>query len=241
MSIEILLIIITTSVIQSLFGVGVLLFGTPLLLLIGTEFLDTLLILLPLSIAINLIQIIKGYRFIDIKFYKKVLTITIPLIMVFLLIGITAKINFVFFVGIFLIFVALKDYLPLVNRVLEFIGGYQKFYLALMGMLHGLTNLGGSLLTAIVYSKEKQKEITRATIAICYASFGIFQVITLLFLDKNNLSLFVININYMLIGIFIYFIVEKVIYSRINNQKYSVIFSGFLFVTGFMLIVKNAL
>ena len=240
MSIEILLIITTTSVIQSLFGVGVLLFGTPLLLLIGTEFLDTLLILLPLSIAINLIQIIKGYPFIDIKFYKKVLTITIPLIMVFLLIGITTKINFVFFVGIFLIFVALKDYLPLVNRVLEFIGGYQQFYLALMGMLHGLTNLGGSLLTAIVYSKEKQKEITRATIAICYASFGIFQVITLLFLDKNNLSLFVININYMLIGIFIYFIVEKVIYSRINNQKYSVIFSGFLFVTGFMLIVKNS-
>lgn len=44
----------------------------------------------------------------------------------------------------------------------------------------------------------------------------------------------------LLIGIFIYFIVEKVIYSRINNQKYSEIFSGFLFVTGFMLIVKDS-
>jgi|APSaa5957512622_1039677.scaffolds.fasta_scaffold53752_2 uncharacterized protein len=237
---ETILIIIVTSAIQSLFGVGVLLFGTPLLLLIGNEYLETLLILLPLSIAINLIQITKGYHFIDIKFYKKVLTITIPLIMIFLLIGITTKINFGYLVGIFLVFVALKDCLPLANRVLEFIGKYQKLYLALMGMLHGLTNLGGSLLTAIVYSKEKQKEITRATIAVCYATFGIFQVITLLMLDKKNLSLFVNNINYLLIGLVIYFIVEKVIYSKINNQKYSIIFSGFMLLTGFLLIVKNA-
>lgn len=236
---ETILIIIVTSAIQSLFGVGVLLFGTPLLLLIGNEYLDTLLILLPLSIAINLIQITKDYHFIDIKFYKKVLTITVPFIMIFLLIGITTKINFDFLVGIFLVFVALKDYFPLVKKVLEFIGKYQKLYLALMGMVHGITNLGGSLLTAIVYSKEKQKEITRATIAICYASFGIFQVITLLILEKNDLSLFINNINYLLIGIVIYFIIENVIYSKINNQRYSIIFSGFMFLAGFLLIVKN--
>ena len=108
----------------------------------------------------------------------------------------------------------------------------------IMGILHGLTNLGGSLLTAIVYSREKQKEITRATIATCYATFGVFQVITLIIIDKNNITLFKNNIYYMLIGISIYFIIEKVIYSKIDNQKYSVMFSGFMLITGLLLIIK---
>jgi uncharacterized protein len=238
MSITILLIIIITSVIQSFFGVGILLFGTPLLLLMGNEFLEALLILLPLSIAINSFQIIKDYSFIDISFYKNVLIFTIPLIMAFLFISITTNINIVFFVGVFLIFVSLKNYFSLLNRILEFVGRFQKTYLIIMGILHGLTNLGGSLLTAIVYSKEKQKEITRATIATCYATFGVFQVITLIIIDKNNIIFFKNNIYYMLIGISIYFIIEKFIYSKINNQKYSVMFSGFMLITGLLLIIK---
>jgi uncharacterized membrane protein YfcA len=53
MPIDILLIVVSTSVIQSVFGVGVLLFGTPLLLLLGYEFVDALGVLLPVSIAIS--------------------------------------------------------------------------------------------------------------------------------------------------------------------------------------------
>jgi hypothetical protein len=41
-------------VIQSLFGVAIVLFGTPLLLLLGYDFSYTLSVLLPISIAINL-------------------------------------------------------------------------------------------------------------------------------------------------------------------------------------------
>jgi len=50
---DILLVVIVTPVVQSLFGVGVLLFGTPLLLLPGHDFADVLAVLLPISISIN--------------------------------------------------------------------------------------------------------------------------------------------------------------------------------------------
>ena len=49
-----------------------------------------------------------------------------------------------------------------------------------MGIIHGLTNLGGSLLTAIVYSKEYEKHKTRVTLGIIYATFAIFQILVLI-------------------------------------------------------------
>jgi len=82
MEIGILIVIIVTASIQSLFGVGVLLFGTPLLLLLGYPFLETLLILLPISASINLLQVLKDYREIDLNIYKSILLLTIPFIVV---------------------------------------------------------------------------------------------------------------------------------------------------------------
>jgi hypothetical protein len=51
---EIMLTVAVTSIIHSVFGAGVLLFGTPLLLLFGYGFVNILIVLLPISIAINL-------------------------------------------------------------------------------------------------------------------------------------------------------------------------------------------
>jgi len=65
MAADIMLIVAVTSVIQSLFGAGILLFGTPLLLLFGYEFIDVLIVLLPISLAINLMQIIQHHAHIE--------------------------------------------------------------------------------------------------------------------------------------------------------------------------------
>jgi len=50
--------VVIASVVQSIFGVGVLLFGTPILMLHGYEFSDILTTLLPISIAISFSQIL---------------------------------------------------------------------------------------------------------------------------------------------------------------------------------------
>jgi len=70
MFIDILLTVIFTAAIQSMFGTGVLLFGTPLLLLYGYDFQFALTILLPTSILINLLQLINKYKNIEIQFIR---------------------------------------------------------------------------------------------------------------------------------------------------------------------------
>ena len=56
----------------------------------------------------------------------------------------------------------------------------------IMGIIHGITNLGGALLSAIVFSKDLSKDSKRTTIAICYLTFAVFQIITLLIAFNDN-------------------------------------------------------
>ena len=53
-----LIIIIVLCAFQSVFGVGLLLFGTPFFLMIGYDFISTLAIILPVSVLISFLQII---------------------------------------------------------------------------------------------------------------------------------------------------------------------------------------
>jgi hypothetical protein len=139
----------------------VLLFGTPLLLLVGYDFIESIAVLLPISITINLFQIIKDYKSVDFDFYKNILIFSIPFVILFLFLVTKVKINISFFIGVFLLSVAVKDYSPRINKYLKFATRYEKAYFSIMGFIHGLTNLGGSLLTAIVHSKGYEKQITR--------------------------------------------------------------------------------
>ncbi|TXL15442.1 hypothetical protein BMR05_03770 [Methylococcaceae bacterium HT4] len=179
MPVDILAALILTTVIQSLFGVGILLFGTPLLLLLGYDFSYTLSVLLPISIAINMLQVVKHYNYINFDLYKNILLYSIPFIVLFLFIITNIKVNIGLLIGVFLIFVALKNIFPRIEQSLRTMIKYERIYLMIMGVVHGITNLGGSLLTALVHEQGHSKNITRVTIAICYATFAVFQLLTL--------------------------------------------------------------
>jgi hypothetical protein len=149
---DILATILLTATIQSLFGVGVLLFGTPILLVLGYDFITALTILLPISLTINLLQVSKDYRHVQAPFYRQVLTLSIPCVVLCLLLVTTLKLNIGSIVGLFLIVAALKSVYAPFNRLIESLVRYERTYFIVMGIVHGLTNLGGSLLTAIIHS-----------------------------------------------------------------------------------------
>ena len=134
MSIDILIIVAITSFIQSIFGVGVLLYGTPLLLLQGYSFIYAVTILLPISIVINLFQIAKDYKSIDFGFYKNILIYSIPVVVIFLSVVINFTINIDIIIGIFLIFVSAKNYHYKVNKVINSLIRYEKVYFIIMGI-----------------------------------------------------------------------------------------------------------
>lgn len=239
MPVDILLTVIATSIIQSLFGVGVLLFGTPLLLLLDYDFITALHVLLPISIAINTLQLLKHYSFVDRNFLHQVLIYTIPFVVLLLFIVSVAKINISYLVGTFLIIVALKNFSSAISRTLDALVKYEKAYLAAMGIIHGLSNLGGSLLTAIVHQKQYKKDTTRATVAVCYASFAVFQLLTLAFIDTNSQIAKLNSMALLQVGVIVFLFMEESVYSHLDNEKYSKIFAIFLFASGIVLITKS--
>ncbi|MCR4291133.1 MAG: TSUP family transporter [Candidatus Scalindua sp.] len=253
-SVYTLIVIIITSTVQSVFGVGVLLFGTPLLLLQYEKLTLVLPIVLPISIAINIFQVVKHYKYIDIDFYKRILFITIPFVIIFLALVLFLEAKFKnvgigIFVGMFMLFVAVKSYSRKIEQILKAFVKYEKTYFAVMGIIHGLTNLGGSLLTAIVHEKNYPKDTTRVTVGVSYGTFALFQILTLLLaiigiisipgFAADNMNISFSNVIYLMVGVIIFLLTEKFLYTNIDNEKYSKIFAVFLFVSGILLIVKS--
>jgi len=173
---DILAAIVVTATIQSLFGVCVLLFGTPILLILGYEFVTALTILLPISLAINLAQVGWHRRQINRPFYRKILLLSIPFMVLCLFLVTRTKVSIGPLIGCFLIVVALKGVWPPVHRLIDSLVRHERTYFILMGVTHGLTNLGGSLLTAIVHHKHYSKDVTRVTTAVSNGTFALFQL-----------------------------------------------------------------
>jgi uncharacterized protein len=235
---DILATIVVTATIQSLFGVGVLLFGTPVLLLLGYEFVTALTILLPISLAINLAQMGWHYKQIDRAFYRKILLFSIPFVMLCLFLVTRTKVNIGPFLGLFLIVVALKDVWPPLHRLIDSLIRHERVYFIVMGIIHGLTNLGGSMLTALVHHKHYSKDGTRVTTAVSYATFVLFQLLTLLVsLPSFDLPAEQI-VFYMTTGVSVFFFMEHLVYAHISPERYRAIFSVFLFLSGTALILK---
>ena len=79
-------IIIILCTFQSLFGVGLLLFGTPTFLLLGYSFVETLIFLLPISIIISFLQIIYNNN-LNKKNSKEFIIYCIPFLVFFLILS----------------------------------------------------------------------------------------------------------------------------------------------------------
>lgn len=239
MPVDILLTVVATSVIQSIFGVGVLLFGTPLLLLLGYGFVDALGVLLPVSIAISALQFVRHYEYLDTGFYKNVLVYSIPLVVLFLIVVTTAKINISLLIGPLLIVVALKNFSTVIDRALQSVVKYERLYLMAMGLVHGISNLGGSMLTAIIYSKQYPKNKTRVTAAASYAALASCQLATLLLIGSDFTVSFADKITFIQVAVVVFLLTEEMLYNGIDNEKYSKIFAMFLFASGILLITKS--
>ena len=115
---------------------------------------------------------------------------------------------------------------------------YEKIYLSFLGALHGFTNLGGSLLSVIVFSKDMSKESKRSTVAICYLSMALVQVFTLVY-SGSIMSIFSIsNYIYWIVGILTFLTTEKLFF-KIEEKSYIKYCNTFLFIIGIVLIVKD--
>lgn len=175
---DVIVVILIFTIVQSVFGVGLLVFGTPTLLLLGHPFKEILSSLLPASIAISLLQL-RGAPLPDRFFLSQfvvwcLLPLAIALVLV-LQLGMMVNLNLA--VAIALAgFAVVRISARVRERTEVWMAQHMRGWLVLMGLVHGLSNLGGGPLVILAAYRHKHKEKIRQFVAFCYASFAAIQL-----------------------------------------------------------------
>ena len=231
-----LLIIIFLSIFQSVFGIGLLLIGTPTLLLLGYDFFNVLNILLPFSITISLLQVIYSKEA-DPRFNMRILLYCIPSL-IFALSILTKyqnNIDFILLISFTIIFFSIINLSKFKNIIFNNSNKRINIGLIILGFIHGFTNLGGSFFTLICMNINKQKKLIRHNIASGYLILGIFQ---LLFINIFYEKLVISNLYYFYICI-ISFFVAQYFYNKINNQLFLKILNITMLLYGIYIFLNN--
>jgi uncharacterized membrane protein YfcA len=184
-------IIALLAIVQSIFGIGLLVFGTPTLLLLGLDFSEALGWLLPASIVISTIQTLADpSRACSIWRGGHLLLCLIPLVASLALVlwlDLQARLDVV--IGLTLIAASAIRYNSNLQRhISRFIAFGERIYLVVMGAMHGFTNMGGALLTVYATSQHREKHDIRGTIATYYLMFAGAQIATLAVMKPSVLG-----------------------------------------------------
>ena len=232
------IIIIILSIIQSIFGIGLLIIGTPLLLFLNYDFFNTLNILLPCSILISILQI-NNSRFIK-NINKKIVFITLPFIFFGIYITFYYKlyINFKIFIGsgilcvLWVKFILNKD---LTNRIIK---KKNKIIFMLIGLFHGLTNAGGSLISLYFQELIKNNKIKlQSYIAFSYFFFATTQYLSLNILS-NGIIFNALNFKLLMLSAASY-VIGKNIFIYLNLKKYLTIINFLIFLSSISLVLSG--
>jgi uncharacterized protein len=232
-------VIIIFSIIQSFFGVGLLVFGTPSLLLLGYSFDVALTYLLPSSIIISLIQVLHSKASLTLL-QKKLLLYSVPGIIIGLVFVISGfiSINIGIIVGVMLIIsVLFRNVKGLFSFLKRIFNSKLNIYVFAIGLIHGISNMGGGFLTILATTIYDKKEEQRKNIAFGYLIFGITQIIVLIVLKMQLFTYW--SLIFPLLSIITYFIVGNVIFNKTSEGIYNKLISILIFIYGIVLIFKN--
>ena len=233
-----LFLILVFIVFQSIFGIGLLLFGTPTFLVFGYTFPETLSLLLPISISISLFQFIFSSKK-DFKFIKKFNIFCLPslIISIYFILNIYEQFDFKIFISIIITVITLVSFF---NKKLKINNERTNLYLVLIGIIHGISNLGGTLLSILSISLNRNDKIlSRFFISYGYLSMAISQYIVLYLLDELILNYK--NFLYLAFVILIYFPTQfffrNIDTSKFNNWIYftALIYGVMIFLNSFNL------
>jgi len=233
----ILIVILVFSIVQSIFGVGLLLFGTPTFLLLGYSYSETLWLLLPCSVTISLIQVISEYNLIKAK--KRVFYLVIPTLVLGLAFVIIyeSNINITRIVGVLLLLIGVVRFSSKLQALLSLmVKKHIQIYYIMIGIVHGVSNMGGgplSILMSTIYSK---KEIIRANVAFIYLILAIFQLVVLSIISNTSLRSEVMWL--IPISLVSYIFTSKFISSIVNDKKHTFILNVMVLVYGVLAVIK---
>jgi len=231
----IVLLISFFTVIQSVFGIGLLVFGTPSFLLLGYPFVETLFYLLPSSLMVSGLQLKDGWNELD-DFKGRFNVYCLPLVAfgVIAILYLEFDVDMKPLVGALLILAACtRLFSPLENWLRKFFTRFTDGYLMVMGLVHGFTNLGGSFITIYAGTTFERKEAVRAHIAYAYTFMVVVQLIVLCSLELPPIGLR--NLALPVISGLIYLYVGQRLFLNTGSVFYHHLMTAFIAVFGVVL------
>jgi len=233
-------VILVLVTIQTIAGVGVLVVGTPSFLIMGFSFVETLSILLPISIFTSLINLIYF------KYKQKQMKISIhqETKNLFFLICLPSIFVGLFILKFFYEFIEFKYLVATVIFLSLFVINQKKYFLTLnkktrsiflflTGIIHGLSNSGGSLLSLLI-SNYLNKNESRYNISFFYFFLALFQFLIFVFLF--NISSYILNVYYLSVTIPVGVIFGIIINDFVDTKDFKKIINLLTIVVCFFLI-----
>ncbi len=235
----ILAVIAVLSVVQSIFGMGVLVFGTPTLLLMGYDFITILGYLLPASFAISLLQVLTaGSSRVPVSRYLYLLCLPgIGVGLWFAEFSRLASWTNTLIGGTLLLSAFVRFWPPSRTRFIVILERHLPTYHLVMGLIHGLTNLGGAMLAILASGTATEKEAIRYTVAHYYLAFSLIQMLLLATVMGHH-DILVANLPAAVISAAVYLLVGNRLFLRTNNPSYNFALTVFITVYGVVVLLE---
>ncbi len=177
--ITVMAVVAVFSVVQSIFGMGVLIFGTPTLLLLGHDFVDAISFLVPASFAISAFQVAtSGKDRVAVSRYLYLLCLPGIGVGLWVVQGGSLGSWLNILIGVVLLISACLRLWPRSHAwMAEALKKHEVIFHGMIGLVHGLTNLGGALLAILAATQHGEKGAIRYTVAHYYLAFGAIQIL----------------------------------------------------------------
>ena len=170
---------------------------------------------------------------------KRAVYLVIPTLVLSLALVVTYAngINITRIVGVLLLLIGVIRFSSKLQALLSsMVKKHIQIYYIIIGVVHGVSNMGGgplSILMSTIYSK---KEIIRANVAFIYLILAIFQLVVLSIISNTSLRGEVIWL--IPISLVSYIFTSKFISSKVNDKKYTFILNVMVLVYGVLAVIK---
>ena len=240
------IILILLVSLQSIVGVGVLVLGTPIMLLLEYNMTEILSTLLPVSILTSLLNFtyfkLKKKKMkikIDSEIKKYLVVICAPCIAIGLLIlkNFEDDIN----LNLTISFVIISSIL-IISKFKKILFKWKKKFkilsLGFIGITHGITNSGGTILSIVVTALNKQQiNQSRYNITFSYLFLAIFQYLVFISVFETNFHIF--DVRYLFIIVVFGSIIGNVFIKFIKENIFKMLINILALISAIFLIIKS--
>ncbi len=233
-------VIAAFSIVQSIFGMGILVFGTPTLLLLGYDFTTTLSFLLPASWSIAFLQVF-NFKSTRPRIPASLYVLCLPFVGIGLLLSESAPLvsSLTNIIGATLILTAMIRYWePAQFLFSAVVNKNMPIYHIIMGLLHGITNLGGALLAIHAREMHTNKTNIRYVIAYYYLAFNSIQILVLSIL-MGYIEIMISNAFTAIVSSGIYVSVGNRIFNAVSSQFFANVLTIFILFYGCVILTQK--